>query len=164
MEESVKPIINLWELITHARAGGSARVSEEHAEQVQQALGAAAHWNGQELSLQPVEEGWLIRIFSCFDDDLPGDGMAYSILIPKIGERFRITKTGFNPEEMAGFTFERTVDMSAEDAVVTPEQKPDYRVDDKEMKKMLAEWNDVGGKGLTAREMAALINAMQERM
>jgi len=30
------------------------------------ALGNAGRWHGQELSVEPREDGWLIKVFSCY--------------------------------------------------------------------------------------------------
>jgi hypothetical protein len=80
--------LNLWELIT----GEHARRVHEHDPRIQQThdivqhLSDSARMKGQELAIEPVEEGWLIEVFSCWDDQrgTPQSG-SWFILIPKHG-------------------------------------------------------------------------------
>ena len=66
--------INLWECITSSKLEGKI-IREQLTE-----LGNPARWNGQEISLRATEEGWKIRIFSCYSDD---NNCEIVILIPK---------------------------------------------------------------------------------
>jgi len=58
--------INLWELITsaaiHDDRPGDMLVTKEHLTE----LGKSG-CGGQELSLQATEDGWVIKVFSCYD-------------------------------------------------------------------------------------------------
>ena len=60
---------NLWELMV----GELVRQSREHHPDIQRwrdiidHLSDSAQIRGQEITLEPVEEGWLIEIFSCHD-------------------------------------------------------------------------------------------------
>ena len=65
--------INLWECITSSKLEG--KITEEQLAE----LGNSARWNGQEISLRATEEGWKIRVFSCYSEDATG----IEILIPK---------------------------------------------------------------------------------
>lgn len=78
--------INLWEAITAAEINHKKLMEgkdpraygpEVSTDQVT-ALSRSARWSGQELSIEPTEEGWLIKVFSCYDSV---DGI--EILIPK---------------------------------------------------------------------------------
>lgn len=79
--------INLWESITagesnwqkfdsgkELRALGP-QVTREHVT----ALSQSARFGGQELSLEPKPEGWVLKVFSCYDDH----EYVIEILIPK---------------------------------------------------------------------------------
>jgi hypothetical protein len=44
------------------------------------ALGNSTRWHGQEFSVQATDDGWLIKVFSCYSDGCP-EGV--EILIPK---------------------------------------------------------------------------------
>lgn len=51
--------INLWEIMGHTLT--------QKTEPIYNELALKGRY-GQELSIEPTEEGWLIKIFSCFDD------------------------------------------------------------------------------------------------
>ena len=74
--------INLWECLTslesiHRRDKYcSPRVMDEDIS----ALSLSSRYYGQELSVQATDEGWLIKVFSCYSDGCP-EGI--EILIPK---------------------------------------------------------------------------------
>lgn len=79
---------NLWELMV----SDLARQSREHRPQIQRwrniidHLSDSAQMGRQEITLEPVEEGWLIEIFSCYDRssrDPEHAGKTWYILIPR---------------------------------------------------------------------------------
>lgn len=74
--------INLWECLTtaeiHARRHDLSKPTGEDI----RALENSARWNGQEISVTPTEDGWLIKVFSCYGEDRSDD---IEILIPKQG-------------------------------------------------------------------------------
>ena len=87
MEFTSEPI-NLWEAITAAelnwqkfdkglepRALGP-RVKDTDVS----GLSKSARWGGQELNVRATEEGWLIKVFSCYE---LMDEYSIQILIPK---------------------------------------------------------------------------------
>jgi len=80
--------INLWECLTaaetnHRRDPEGARGPKVTTEDLT-ALGRAARLGGgQELSLEVTETGWLIKVFSCYEDG-PSDA-DITIAIPKDG-------------------------------------------------------------------------------
>lgn len=73
--------INLWEAMTNLESRNSRgeHTTPKVTEDNMMALGQSARWGGQELAIQVTEEGWLIKIFSCYSDDNTG----IEILIPK---------------------------------------------------------------------------------
>ena len=82
--------INLWELLTHASTcPDTPRHYREEYEKIQRALGKSARWNGQEITLESVPEGWIIEVSSCYSDRFPGDEVGDSpkivVTIPKNG-------------------------------------------------------------------------------
>lgn len=87
MEFTSEPI-NLWEAITAAelnwqkfdnglepRALGP-RVKDTDVS----ALSKSARFGGQEITVRATEEGWLIKVFSCYDCQ---DACSVQIMIPK---------------------------------------------------------------------------------
>lgn len=76
--------INLWEALTTLERRNardeciSPRVTEDDIRE----LSHSTRWNGQELSVGAVEEGWLIKVFSCYSEDVV---TGIEILIPKDG-------------------------------------------------------------------------------
>lgn len=81
--------INLWEAITASQQ--NSRLFDEGRElralgprvsgQDIDDLNKSARWNGQELSVTPNEDGWIIKVFSCYTDHSDQSGI--EILIPK---------------------------------------------------------------------------------
>lgn len=83
--------INLWEAITAARTNHDKdskgqeprclgpRVVDSDVD----GLSKSARWYGQELSVRATDEGWVITVFSCWDDR---DECGIEILIPKDGK------------------------------------------------------------------------------
>lgn len=86
MRPSVNTEVNLWEGITAAASNRKAfdedRPLKALGPKVTTAdlenLSKSARTNGQELSVEASEEGWIIKVFSCYDTD-----NKISILIPK---------------------------------------------------------------------------------
>lgn len=74
--------INLWEALTtlESRHARGEYISPKVTEEDIIALGTAGRWNGQELSLEASEEGWIIKVFSCYSEDFVTE---VKILIPK---------------------------------------------------------------------------------
>ena len=74
--------INLWSALvtlesqTTRGEHPSTRVTEDNLGE----LGRTARWNGQELSIEASDEGWVLKVFSCYSE---GDGTEIKILIPK---------------------------------------------------------------------------------
>ena len=88
--------VNLWECITACCVNQdrerrdfplAALGAEIHKEDLRN-FAKSARWGGQELSLTATEEGWLIKIFSCYDKHNHG----IEILIPKTGEPIKIVE------------------------------------------------------------------------
>jgi hypothetical protein len=86
--------VNLWELITrrHCDAVHERDPDIQRWKDVIGHLTDSAQMHGQEFSIEPVEEGWLIEIFTCYDYDHDEDGYVvaadvphYYVLIPKRG-------------------------------------------------------------------------------
>lgn len=71
--------INLWSAMTSIEASKESFADRITSDDLRE-LGETARWHGQELSLQPTEEGWLIKVFSCFSED---GVTGIEILIPK---------------------------------------------------------------------------------
>ena len=60
-------ITNLWEALTHIAACARRHpTQQEQDDSVLVALSQATRWSGQELSLEANDEGWVIRVFSCY--------------------------------------------------------------------------------------------------
>lgn len=86
--------VNLWELLTrrHSDAVHDRDPDIQRWKDVIGHLTDSAQMHGQELSIEPVEEGWLIEVFTCYDYELedgyhlvPADVPHYYILLPKSG-------------------------------------------------------------------------------
>lgn len=62
--------LNLWELMLSAGTNQNClpAYKQEHVQQMSLALSRMSFVPGQEISINVVEEGWHIRIFSCYDD------------------------------------------------------------------------------------------------
>lgn len=87
MEFTSNPI-NLWEAITAAELNWKKFEEEKepraygphvNPEDVT-ALTKSARFGGQELTVRATDEGWLIKVFSCYDNH---DNCSVQILIPK---------------------------------------------------------------------------------
>lgn len=80
--------INLWEAITSSqlnwdkfRQGKEPRaIGPDVTSDDVQALSKSTRFYGQELNVRATEEGWLIKVFSCYDSH---DESSVQILIPK---------------------------------------------------------------------------------
>lgn len=80
--------INIWEAITAAESNHNKldnnkeprcygpRVSGEDVS----ALSKSARFGGQEMTVRATEEGWLIKVFSCYESH---DNCSVQIMIPK---------------------------------------------------------------------------------
>jgi hypothetical protein len=67
---------NLWSCMTSYIYGRSERGSEqrERGEEVLDNLAKSSRWSGQEISLEPLEDGWKITIFSCYTHSYDENG------------------------------------------------------------------------------------------
>jgi hypothetical protein len=76
--------INLWECLTKLESlnAKDQYVNPKVTDDDMVALGNSGRWHGQELSLEPREDGWLIKVFSCYSEDCV---TGIEILIPKDG-------------------------------------------------------------------------------
>lgn len=63
---------NLWSCLTSAvyRRQGA---PDERGEELLTHLAHSARWGGQELELRVTEEGWEVRIFSCYERGESGE-------------------------------------------------------------------------------------------
>lgn len=79
-------MINVWELLTAAEYTHRRHPDDARGPKITDAdlgtLSAAGRFNGQELSLEATDAGWVIKVFSCYGE---GPNNDIEILIPKDG-------------------------------------------------------------------------------
>ena len=81
--------VNLWECLTHMESCD--KRSDQKRQRITNAIGHfsnSSRWNMQEISLASTENGWVIEIFSCKDQDhKQSDDDNAIIFIPKYAEQ-----------------------------------------------------------------------------
>jgi hypothetical protein len=97
----MRSIANLWECLTHA---SRCMPNSSALDETLSKLALNARLPGQELSLEATDEGWVVRIFSCYDGEPEFDDEGYVtrresmpafvLTIPKDGAQPYLTTEG----------------------------------------------------------------------
>lgn len=78
------PRFNLWEALGRIESSKENHPGNEKAGQLLSALSDQTYWGGQEISLE-ADDGWVVRVFSCYDRDTGAGEVEIVLRVPQQG-------------------------------------------------------------------------------